>query len=111
MDEVAARIGARSAHRIALFDSPPLLLTNEARVLASLMGQILLVVRAGVTPQQAVLEAIGYVDEQKPLGLVLNQSKGHAPGSYYGYGAYGYGVYGADENAGEASTEVGGGSR
>jgi exopolysaccharide/PEP-CTERM locus tyrosine autokinase len=96
MDEIAARIGARSAHRIALFDSPPLLLTNEARVLASLMGQILLVVRAGVTPQQAVMEAIGYVDEEKPLGLVLNQSKAHAPGSYYGYGAYGYGVYGAD---------------
>lgn len=96
MDEVAARIGARSAHRIALFDSPPLLLTNEARVLASLMGQILLVVRAGVTPQQAVLEAISYVDEGKPLGLILNQSHGHAPGSYYGYGAYGYGAYGGD---------------
>jgi exopolysaccharide/PEP-CTERM locus tyrosine autokinase len=106
MDEVAARIGARSAHRIALFDSPPLLLTNEARVLASLMGQILLVVRAGVTPQQAVLEAIGYVDEQKPLGLVLNQSKGHAPGSYYGYGAYGYGVYGSDESAADASIDA-----
>ena len=111
MEEVAARIGARSAHRIALFDSPPLLVTNEARVLASLMGQILLVVRAGVTPQQAVLEAIRYVDEEKPLGLVLNQSKGHSPGSYYGYGAYGYGAYGADEIADDASVEVSGGSR
>jgi exopolysaccharide/PEP-CTERM locus tyrosine autokinase len=107
MDEVAARIGARSAHRIALFDSPPLLLTNEARVLASLMGQILLVVRAGVTPQQAVMEAIGYVDEEKPLGLVLNQSKAHAPGSYYGYGAYGYGAY---ESASDAGAAVGGSS-
>ena len=111
MHEVAARIGARSAHRIALFDSPPLLVTNEARVLASLMGQILLVVRAGVTPQQAVLEAIRYVDEDKPLGLVLNQSKGHSPGSYYGYGAYGYGAYGVDEIAGDASVEVSGSSR
>jgi protein-tyrosine kinase len=111
MDEIAARIGARSAHRIALFDSPPLLLTNEARVLASLMGQILLVVRAGVTPQQAVLEAIGFVDEEKPLGLVLNQSKAHAPGSYYGYGSYGYGVYGSDESARDASTEADRGSR
>jgi Mrp family chromosome partitioning ATPase len=99
MEEVVARIGARGP-RIALFDSPPLLVTNEARVLASLVGQVLLVVRAGVTPQQAVLEAIRYVDDEKPLGLVLNQSKGHAPGSYYGYGAYGYGDYGADETAG-----------
>jgi exopolysaccharide/PEP-CTERM locus tyrosine autokinase len=111
MDEIASRIGARSAHRIALFDSPPLLLTNEARVLASLMGQILLVVRAGVTPQQAVLEAIGFVDEEKPLGLVLNQSKAHAPGSYYGYGSYGYGVYGADESARDASAEADPGPR
>jgi exopolysaccharide/PEP-CTERM locus tyrosine autokinase len=99
MDEIATRIGARRAHQIALFDSPPLLLTNESRVLASLMGQILLVVRAGVTPQQAVMEAIGYVEEEKPIGLVLNQAKSHAPGSYYGYGSYGYGVYGA--NAGD----------
>lgn len=110
MEAVAARIGARSAHRIALFDSPPLLVTNEARVLASLMGQILLVVRAGVTPQQAVLEAIRYVDEEKPLGLMLNQSKGHAPGSYYGYGSYGYGDYGAD-NAADASVDVSDGSK
>ena len=79
-----------------LFDSPPLLLTNEARVLTSLVGQIVLVVRAGVTPQQAVLEAIGYIGEDKPIGLVLNQSKASAPGSYYGYGAYGYGAYGTD---------------
>jgi len=96
MDEVAARIGSRSAHRIALFDSPPLLLTNESRVLASLMGHILLVVRAGETPRQAVQEAIGYLDDDKPLGLVLNQSKAGRPGSYYGYGAYGYGTYGAE---------------
>ena len=111
MNTVAARIGARSAHRIALFDSPPLLVTNEARVLASLMGQILLVVRAGVTPQQAVLEAIRYVDEEKPLGLVLNQSKGHSSGSYYGYGAYGYGDYGADRVAGDTNVAVKRGSR
>ena len=72
------------------------------------MGQILLVVRAGVTPHPAVLEAIGYVDEQKPLGLVLNQAKSHAPGGYYGYGAYGYGAYGdGDDDAGQASKKAG----
>jgi exopolysaccharide/PEP-CTERM locus tyrosine autokinase len=111
MDAITARIGGGSTPRIVLFDSPPLLVTNEARVLASLVGQILLVVRAGVTPQQAVLEAINYLDEEKPLGLMLNQSKGHAPGSYYGYGAYGYGIYGADKTAGDASGKAGGGSK
>ena len=94
MEEIALRLVASNPHRIALFDSPPLLLTNESRVLASIMGQILLVVCAGVTPRQAVVEAISYLDEDKPLGLVLNQSKAGKPGSYYGYGSYGYGGYG-----------------
>ena len=102
MDEVAARIGARSAHRLALFDSPPLLLTNESRVIAALMGQIVMVVRAGHTPRAAVQEAIGYVDEDKPLGLVLNQSAAGSMSGYYGYGYYGYGAYGT---YGEQNTE------
>ena len=77
MEETVARLGSRYPNRIVLFDSPPLLLTNESRVLATVVGQIVLVVRAGVTPQQAVMEAIGYIGEDKPVGLVLNQSKAH----------------------------------
>jgi len=96
MQDVMLRLESHATNRIILFDSPPLLLTNEARVLTSIVGQIILVVRAGVTPQQAVLEAIGYIGEDKPIGLVLNQSKASKPGSYYGYGAYGYGGYGKD---------------
>jgi receptor protein-tyrosine kinase len=95
MQAIVARLGARSISRIVLFDSPPLLLTNESRVIATVVGQIVMVVRAGVTPQPAVLEAIGFLGEGKPIGLVLNQSKANAPGSYYGYGAYGYGAYGS----------------
>ncbi len=95
MDETAARLGSRYPNRIVLLDSPPLLLTNESRVLTGIAGQVVIVVRAGVTPQAAVTEAISYVGEDKPIGLVLNQSKANAPNSYYGYGAYGYGEYGS----------------
>ena len=98
MQETVLRLESHASNRVVLFDSPPLLLTNEARVLTSLVGQVILVVRAGVTPQQAVLEAIGYIGEDKPIGLVLNQSKANAPGSYYGYGAYGYGGYGSNSD-------------
>ena len=35
-----------------------MLLTSESRVLATLVGQIVLVVKAGVTPQQAVADAL-----------------------------------------------------
>jgi protein-tyrosine kinase len=87
---------ARGSSRLVLFDSPPLLLTNESRVLARLVNQIVLVVRAGETPQQAVFDAIDCLGEQKSVGLVLNQSEmSESSGYYYRHGTYGsYGVYG-----------------
>jgi Mrp family chromosome partitioning ATPase len=70
-----------------LLDSPPLLLTSESRAVAQVVGQVVLVVRAGFTPQQAVLDAISYVGEGKSTGLVLNQSTAAGTsGYYYGYG-------------------------
>ena len=103
MEETAARLGARYPNRIVIFDSPPLLLTNESRVLTTVVGQVVIVVRAGATPQQAVTEAIGYVGEEKPIGLVLNQSKATGPGNYYGYGEYGYGQYGTDREGSKSA--------
>ena len=78
--------------RIVIFDSPPMLVTSEARVLASHMGQIAMVVCAGSTPQQAVLDAIENLDETKAISLILNQSaSGQGSGGYGAYGAYHYG--------------------
>jgi Mrp family chromosome partitioning ATPase len=54
-------LASRYADRIIVFDSPPLLATTEARVLATHMGQIVMVVAADKTRQHAVnlaLEAI-----------------------------------------------------
>lgn len=77
--------------RIILFDSPPLLLTAEAAVLATQVGQIVLVVLANETPQQAVLEARDRLDPALPIGLLLNQvdsrDSASAYGEYYTYGA------------------------
>ena len=96
MEDVIARLGSHNPARVVLFDSPPLLLTNESRVLTTVVGQIVIVVRAGVTPRHAVTEAIGYVGEDRPIGLILNQSTANSPSSYYGYGEYGYGGYGTN---------------
>jgi hypothetical protein len=46
-------------------------------------------VRAGVTPRRALQEAIGYIGDDKSLGLVLNQSEIAVSEGYYGYGSYG----------------------
>jgi exopolysaccharide/PEP-CTERM locus tyrosine autokinase len=86
MELVANHISMRNANRILLFDSAPLLITSEAMALASVVGQIALVVRAGVTPQRAVLDAIDLLGEGKSIGLVLNQADEQTrPGYYYQY--------------------------
>jgi len=86
MELVASQISTRNANRIVLFDSPPLLVTSEAMALASVVGQIVMVVRAGVTPQSAVLDAIELLGEGKSIGLVLNQTDEQVrPGYYYQY--------------------------
>jgi Mrp family chromosome partitioning ATPase len=72
-----------------LFDSPPLLATSEAVVLASLMGQIVMVVEAGKTTHGRVKEAIARIHEDKPIGMVLNKNKTTGGSGYY-YGYYGY---------------------
>lgn len=98
MEEVVSELGREDDARVVLFDSPPLLLTSEARVLASLVGQIAVVVKAGDTPQQAVLDALATLPEEKPTNLILNQARSAGLGSYM-YGTadrYGYGgVYGS----------------
>jgi exopolysaccharide/PEP-CTERM locus tyrosine autokinase len=85
MTHCMAALAARDPDRIILIDSPPLLLTNESRVLSHIVGQIVIVVRAGITPQQAVLDAIDYLGEDKSINFVLNQSRNAASVSYYGY--------------------------
>jgi len=100
MQTILERLNGVNSKRICLFDSPPLLLSSESRVLVNLMGQIVLVVRAGVTPKQAVFDAIGNIEESKYVGLILNQSEIVTSGGYYGYG-YGYGVYGNPPAAGK----------
>lgn len=83
------RLGEVDARRIVLFDSSPLLSTNEAQVLSHLVDQVLLVVRAESTPQALALEAIDLLDASKPVRCVLNQARIGGLESYY-YGYYGY---------------------
>lgn len=92
MRQVLTSLERLDPNLLVVFDSPPILLTSEATVLAGLFEQVVLVVRAGTTQQQAVLDAIEAIGEKQGLRLVLNQA--HRAGStsnYYGYGyAYGY---------------------
>jgi exopolysaccharide/PEP-CTERM locus tyrosine autokinase len=88
MSAVVKALLAEDPRRILLFDSPPLLITNEARALVNMAGQVALVVRAGSTPREAVLNAIAMIDERQAGGIVFNQGQIGSNDGYYGYGTY-----------------------
>jgi protein-tyrosine kinase len=89
MRQIVAGLCARNPRRILLLDSPPLLITNEGRALVKIAGQVVLVVRAGVTPRHAVQAAIAMFGEKQAGGLILNEVKVGFTEGYYGYVAYG----------------------
>jgi Mrp family chromosome partitioning ATPase len=76
-------ISRHDERRLALIDSPPLLLTTESHAIAQIAGQVVMVVRAGATPRQAVLAALTYLGEHPAVSLVLNQCRMSAPAGYY----------------------------
>jgi exopolysaccharide/PEP-CTERM locus tyrosine autokinase len=75
MSNLVNEIANRYPDRIVIFDSPPLLLTSESRVLASHMGQIVLVVEAQTTTQHAVKEALSQLEGMKNVNLIYNKTR------------------------------------
>ncbi|MDH5545609.1 MAG: XrtA-associated tyrosine autokinase [Gammaproteobacteria bacterium] len=97
MYNLTMELSERYPDRVVIFDSPPLLATSEARVLAGLMGQILVVVESVKTAEPVIKEALSYLNtDQQTVGLVLNKFRGKSSGNYYG-SYYGYGAYGAKD--------------
>lgn len=91
MTRLLLDMGKRYSDRIIIFDSPPLLLTTEARVLATHMGQIVMVVHAEKTLRSDVQDALATIEACPVKMMVLNQARTNVAGGYgYGYG-YGYG--------------------
>ncbi|NRR30573.1 tyrosine-protein kinase family protein [Oxalobacteraceae bacterium] len=78
-------IAERYADRVIIFDSPPLLITTEASVLAAQMGQVVLVVEAETTTQHAVKEALRQIDTCAHVNLIYNKIRAFPGGEYYGY--------------------------
>lgn len=72
--------------RVVIFDAPPLLVTTEARVLASRLGQVVMVVAASSTPRSVVAQAFSAVEQCPIVMSILN--KAHAPEGPLGYGYY-----------------------
>jgi len=85
MKSLVLEIAHRYPDRIVIFDSPPLLLTSEAHVLASHMGQIVVVVESEKTTQHAVKEALHQLEGCSNVNLVYNKSRELNTSSKYDY--------------------------
>ena len=80
MEQVMAELAATAS--VVVFDSSPVLSTNEAQVLGRLMAQILMVVRADHTDRNAVLDAIELLERPK-VSFILNQCQVVLGDDYY----------------------------
>jgi receptor protein-tyrosine kinase len=75
MSNLVTEIAHRYPDRVIIFDSPPLLLTSESRVLAGHMGQIVVVVEAQTTTQHAVKESLRQLEGCSNVNLIYNKAR------------------------------------
>jgi len=89
MIALSKELSDRYSDRIVIFDTPPLLATTQAEVLASQMGQVILVIGAEMTSQNFVMESVKKLQgcSDVVLGL-LNKAQRNLNAGYYGYGHY-----------------------
>ena len=89
-EQVLNRLTQNNPHRIVIFDSPPALSASPASVLATHVGQVVMVVKADETTESALRDALGLMGGCEHIQLLLNGTKfsptGRRFGSYYGYG-------------------------
>ncbi len=96
MRELIHELSRSDPDRIILFDTPPVLQTNEALVLTRQVGQIAFVVAAERTTHGMVSDALNRIEGTALIGLVLNRTRKKFGAGSYGYG-YGYGHGSANE--------------
>ena len=80
MQQLLDELAMTAPRRVVIFDAPALLATTEAAVLASRVGQVLLVVQARRTPCRTVREAFACLQSQPHVTSLLNQGRPPARG-------------------------------
>jgi receptor protein-tyrosine kinase len=85
METLLDELAAKYSDRIIIFDAPPLIPTSESRVLASRVGQVVMVVVANQTTHAQAAQAYAAVDSCPVVLSVLNKVTGAASAESYGY--------------------------
>jgi protein-tyrosine kinase len=85
MEDLLTELAELYSDRIVIFDAPPLLPSTESQVLATHMGQILVVVEADRTKRNLVADAFAKLESCPVVMTVLNKSSVKSNESPYGY--------------------------
>ena len=85
MESLLNELAQTYSDRIIVFDAPPLLPSTESRVLATHMGQIVVVVEADRTPKASVAQAFATLEACPVVMSVLNKCSSKKVNSAYGY--------------------------
>jgi receptor protein-tyrosine kinase len=85
MEDMLDELAAKYSDRIIVFDAPPLIPTTESRVLASRVGQVVMVVEANRTTHAQVTQAYAAVESCPVVLSVLNKASGKGGSESYGY--------------------------
>jgi receptor protein-tyrosine kinase len=83
MQRLADVLASRHLDRIVIFDTPPLLGAPEPAVLASHMGQVIVVVEAGKTKRKVLGNALATIESCPLVATVLNKSTSVEAGYHY----------------------------
>lgn len=98
LDALLATLSTRADD--VIFDSPPVLATADAQVLASKVDGVLYVMQLGKVPKSSVQRALDLLHQAHAniIGTVFNKmtERSHSGGYNYTYGYYGY--YGEDDH-------------
>lgn len=91
-EELISHIKQSAINPVILIDLPPVLVTDDALVLAPRLDALLLVVSEGQTDRGELDKAIELLSEFQLAGVVLNRASDRGAHDSYGYAAnYGYG--------------------
>jgi len=90
METIVDEIANRYPDRLVLFDSPPVLASSAASVMALYMGQIVFVIQAEQTTEPQIKESLNMISACDNINLLLNQTRFSGSNkkfaTYYGYG-------------------------
>ena len=85
MEDLLNELATLYKDRIVIFDAPPLLPSTESRVLATRMGQVVVVVEADKTPRSTVAQTFSTLEACPVVMAMLNKCRGKVANSAYGY--------------------------